>query len=163
MNLRQLITRARILTCELGDTLKKAATTETTGRGLDMTMLEQRVMLSASPIAPVDADLEVQSVATESESAEAATDSTADAVQTDQAEQVQHLVLVDSTVGDHQQLIDAIETEAAGGTEIVLLNSDQDGIEQISEILSRFSNLESLHLVSHGSDGEIRLGIDGIE
>ncbi|MCU7863397.1 MAG: DUF4347 domain-containing protein, partial [Candidatus Thiodiazotropha sp. (ex Lucinoma borealis)] len=42
--------------------------------------------------------------------------------------------------------------------EIVLLDTDSGGIEQISETLSQYTDLDAVHLISHGSDGEIHLG-----
>ena len=39
-----------------------------------------------------------------------------------------------------------------------MLDSDSDGIDQISEYLANYSGIESVHIVSHGTDGEVRLG-----
>ncbi|MFI0377516.1 MAG: DUF4347 domain-containing protein, partial [Candidatus Thiodiazotropha sp.] len=42
--------------------------------------------------------------------------------------------------------------------EIVLLDSTGNGIEQISDILSAYQDLDAVHLLSHGSDGGVQLG-----
>ncbi len=64
------------------------------------------------------------------------------------------LAIIDPTVEDYQML-------AAGvlpGTEVVILDSNRDGIEQITEILHNSRNLEAVHIVSHGSPGTLYLG-----
>jgi len=44
------------------------------------------------------------------------------------------------------------------GTEVVVLHPHQDGVAQITELLVRRSNIEALHIVSHGSPGCLYLG-----
>lgn len=64
------------------------------------------------------------------------------------------LAIIDPTVEDYQML-------AAGvvpGTQVVILDSNRDGIEQITEILRNYRNLEALHIISHGSPGILYLG-----
>lgn len=64
------------------------------------------------------------------------------------------LVLVDSTVQDYQQLIADLPTTA----EVVILDSQQDGVEQISQILVDRHDLDGIHLVAHGQPGALQLG-----
>ncbi|MBK4730963.1 DUF4347 domain-containing protein [Oxynema sp. CENA135] len=64
------------------------------------------------------------------------------------------LAILDPTVDDCQML-------AAGvvpGTQVVILDRNRDGVEQITEILRDIPDLESLHIVSHGSPGTLYLG-----
>ncbi len=66
----------------------------------------------------------------------------------------QQIVFIDSQVEDYQLL-------AAGvipGIEVVVLESDRNGIEQITEVLSQRTDISTIHLVSHGSPGCIYLG-----
>ena len=66
----------------------------------------------------------------------------------------QQIVFIDSQVEDYQLL-------AAGvvpGTEVVVLESDRNGIEQITEVLSQRTDISTIHLVSHGSPGCLYLG-----
>ena len=44
------------------------------------------------------------------------------------------------------------------GTEIHLLNSSQDGIDQITQFLAGRSDIKAVQIVSHGHDGELQLG-----
>jgi Ca2+-binding RTX toxin-like protein len=64
------------------------------------------------------------------------------------------LVLVDSTVNQYQSLIQNLRSEA----EVVVLDPNQDGVEQITEVLTTRNNIESLHILSHGDAGRVYLG-----
>ena len=64
------------------------------------------------------------------------------------------LVFVDSSVEDYQVLIDNFVEQ----TEVIILDSQQDGIVKITETLSQYDNLDAVHIVSHGSSGELFLG-----
>lgn len=70
------------------------------------------------------------------------------------------IVFVDSDVEDYQTLIDDIISHAKTGVtfEVLLLDRNQDGIAQITDALSHRQNLDSVHLISHGSDGSIDIG-----
>jgi hypothetical protein len=64
------------------------------------------------------------------------------------------LVLVDATVDRYENLVCSTRPD----TKVIVLNSFQDGVEQITQILAEFSALKSLHLVSHGYPGGLLLG-----
>lgn len=69
------------------------------------------------------------------------------------------LVIIDAGVDDTDQLIADLKSQVeAGNLWIELLEGEQDGIQRISEILDRYENLDSIHLVSHGEQGSVRLG-----
>jgi CSLREA domain-containing protein len=69
------------------------------------------------------------------------------------------LVFVDENVADYEQLIAGLQgSDDNRTTEVVVLNSDRDGIEQVSEILNERSNLSAVHFITHGADGQINLG-----
>ena len=72
----------------------------------------------------------------------------------DQASSIESIVFIDPAVDDLDSLISNFDP----ASEIVLLRSDQSGIAQISEHLSRQQNLKSIHLIGHGDRGQIRLG-----
>ena len=46
------------------------------------------------------------------------------------------------------------------GTQVVRLDASRDGIQQISEALSRHSGLQSIHILSHGNDAGLPVGRD---
>ncbi|AWI78951.1 hypothetical protein CEW87_05980 [Parazoarcus communis] len=67
------------------------------------------------------------------------------------------LLIVDSGVEDADALID--ELRATRPTlDVVFLDSTRDGVEQIGSILSQYSNLGAVHILSHGSAGQLLLG-----
>jgi uncharacterized delta-60 repeat protein len=70
------------------------------------------------------------------------------------------IIFVDSRVDDYQSLIDDITSNSKSGAnfEVILLDGNKDGIAQITDTLSHYQNLDSVHLISHGSDGSIDLG-----
>jgi len=83
------------------------------------------------------------------------------AVLSNSAEQFTYeLVIVDTATPDYQQLIDDIlaQNTDANLVEVVLLDASRDGIEQLTDILSGYSGLDAVHLISHGSDGAVSLG-----
>ena len=66
----------------------------------------------------------------------------------------QQVLVIDSTVADYQILAQG----TVEGIQTYILNSAEDGIRQITEILSEYPNLKALHIVGHGQPGMIKLG-----
>ena len=64
------------------------------------------------------------------------------------------LVIIDGGVEDHQALVDGV----VEGSAVVVLDRDRDGIQQITELLEQYSQITSLHIVSHGAPGCLYLG-----
>ncbi|MGB0909957.1 MAG: DUF4347 domain-containing protein, partial [Nitrospirales bacterium] len=63
-------------------------------------------------------------------------------------------VFIDTNVDDYQTLMAGINPNA----EVILLDPTRDGIEQIAEILQDQSDIDAIHIVSHGNQGELELG-----
>lgn len=70
------------------------------------------------------------------------------------AEPGEQVAFVDPTVKDPEKIVAAIPQEAA----IIYLNPEKDGVSQISDYLSQNANVQSLHIISHGTDGRFVLG-----
>ncbi|MFT5445160.1 MAG: hypothetical protein ACI9DC_000320 [Gammaproteobacteria bacterium] len=82
--------------------------------------------------------------------ASAATTSTSD---------VRELVFIDTRTPNYQQLLDDLQQRSqTGALDIVLLDSARDGIEQISNALAGYDDLNAVHIISHGDDGTVQLG-----
>ena len=64
------------------------------------------------------------------------------------------IVFIDAAVADYQTLLDRVKL----GVEAIVIDSHRDGVEQISEVLANRTNIESIHLVSHGEPGSLQLG-----
>ncbi|WP_297696753.1 DUF2341 domain-containing protein, partial [uncultured Eudoraea sp.] len=75
-------------------------------------------------------------------------------------QQSQEVVFVDADVDNYQQLVDDLTKNEDGSRniEVVVLDQDKDGIEEISEFLSTRDELDAVHIISHGDDGSIQLG-----
>ncbi len=60
----------------------------------------------------------------------------------------------------YQQLHnDLIKAQQQGrNIHVVVLDAHRDGIDQISEALESHNNIDAVHIVSHGDDGQLQLG-----
>ena len=66
-------------------------------------------------------------------------------------------VFVDSSVEEFDWLTQQIQEEFPEAT-VVVLDSQLNGIEQITDALSGAQHVSAIHFVSHGSDGNVQLG-----
>ncbi len=69
------------------------------------------------------------------------------------------LVFIDARIQDAQQLIAGLPA----GSEVVLLDGQRSGLEQIAEYLDGRSGIDAIHLLSHGEAGVFRAGSDWID
>ena len=68
------------------------------------------------------------------------------------------IVFVSENVDGYQELIDSISTDSSRNTEIIILDSEENGIEKITNTLAQYTNIHAVHFVTHGGDGELLLG-----
>ena len=64
------------------------------------------------------------------------------------------ITFIDSRVADYQTLI----ADLPADTEWFVLNTEEDGLEQMANILSGYSELDAIDVISHGSVGTLYLG-----
>jgi glucose/arabinose dehydrogenase len=64
------------------------------------------------------------------------------------------VLFVDPTVKSYQNLLTGVNP----GTEVVILDTFRDGVQQISEVLSKSRSLSSVHILSHGDAEGVQLG-----
>ncbi|MBD1938670.1 cadherin-like domain-containing protein [Microcoleus sp. FACHB-68] len=67
---------------------------------------------------------------------------------------VREIIFVDAAVEDYQSLVAGIQP----GAEVVILDANRNGTDQISEVLAHRADISALHIVSHGEPGSLRLG-----
>ena len=81
---------------------------------------------------------------------------TADAAVT----QTHELVIVNLNTPDYEVIVDDLVTDRGDGRqfEVVILDTDRGGIEQLSALLGERTDLDAVHIISHGDDGSISLG-----
>ena len=68
-------------------------------------------------------------------------------------ENISDIIVVDSRIDNYQTLISGIDHG-----EIILLDSSRNGIEQITEALTNYSEVDSIQIISHGQVGSLQLG-----
>ncbi len=75
------------------------------------------------------------------------------------------LVFIDAGVEDSDRLL--ADLLSGDGTErrveVYVLDGKRDGIEQISEVLAGYTGLDAVHIISHGSDGQVQLGSGALD
>ncbi|AWY00366.1 hypothetical protein A8139_10410 [Marinomonas primoryensis] len=64
------------------------------------------------------------------------------------------VVFIETNVTDYQTLVDGV----GAGTEVVLLDASQDGLAQMALWAQSHSDYDAIHVISHGSEGQINLG-----
>ncbi|GAB3673562.1 hypothetical protein GCM10028792_09330 [Salinisphaera aquimarina] len=64
------------------------------------------------------------------------------------------IIFVDTGVDNYQSLVDQFDPSA----EVVLIDRDSDGVEQIQRTLDGRTNIGAIHIISHGGEGEVTLG-----
>ena len=69
------------------------------------------------------------------------------------------IVFINENVDDYENLIDGLENDDLRNYEVVRLEAHRDGITQISDILADRSDLSAVHIITHGNDGQINLGM----
>jgi VCBS repeat-containing protein len=65
-----------------------------------------------------------------------------------------NIVFIDSAVEDYETITSSFKEN----TEFYLINANEDGFKRISEILNDRENIDALHLIGHGSSGQILFG-----
>ncbi len=68
------------------------------------------------------------------------------------------IVFINENVENYEQLIAGLQNDDIRAYEVLILDADRDGIEQISEVLAERSDLTAVHIITHGTDGQINLG-----
>lgn len=127
--------------------------------------LEQRILFDGAAVATAVDVLDNSSFTTSSNDATTNNDVTSNnaenSVHGAQATQSferdrREVAFVDSSVEDFQTLVDGIKD----GVEIFVFDGSKGGVDQIASILKKETNIDAIHILSHGSTGEITLGTD---
>lgn len=153
-----------------------------TGTPLAASQLEERILMSAAPLAMAEAPQDAAEVV-DSEGSAISTnmhllDLVADSIlptpwqsessaidskeSTDSASQALELVFVDSAVDNLDQLVADLKSQntidGSRKLEVFELDAGRNGLAQITRTLLDFDGIDGIHIVSHGSDGVVRLG-----
>ncbi|NGZ95720.1 MAG: hypothetical protein CV089_06245, partial [Nitrospira sp. WS110] len=130
--------------------------------------LEPRLMFDAAAAATAS-EVASEQVAQEQAEAAVSSDSAADSRTTDQVESQgvldaiatynpgesrTEVVFVDPSVPNYQELLSGMDPNI----EVIMLDGGQDGVRQMATALSGRSGIDAVHLISHGSAGQLQLG-----
>jgi glyoxylase-like metal-dependent hydrolase (beta-lactamase superfamily II) len=64
------------------------------------------------------------------------------------------IVFVDTSVANYQSLLRDLNPNA----EVVLIDPQQDGLKVIGDSLAGRSDIDAIHILSHGDTGQVQLG-----
>jgi len=80
------------------------------------------------------------------------------------AEHLFEIVFIDEATPEYQRLIQDIVANQSEDRvfEIITIQSDENGLELISDTLADRTNIDAVHLISHGADGNVNLGNTGL-
>lgn len=115
---------------------------------------------TGDPTALIDTSAATAAPAATAASLEPAAASDQPATTIDQPATATELVFVDGAVRDGQTLVDSLLAPRDDDRTfaVVVLDPGQDGIDQVSTALLGYDNLQAIHFLTHGGDGEILLG-----
>ncbi|MEM7578442.1 MAG: DUF4347 domain-containing protein [Cyanobacteria bacterium P01_A01_bin.80] len=65
-----------------------------------------------------------------------------------------NLVFIDSNIENLSHIFSGVKP----GIEAFLMNGNEDGVKLITDVLSQYNNIDSIHIVSHGRPGTLYLG-----
>ncbi len=65
------------------------------------------------------------------------------------------IIFLDVRVADYQQLLEQVNRP---GARVVLLDAERDAIDQIAAFLDGFSGVDAVHIISHGTEGNLIIG-----
>ena len=64
------------------------------------------------------------------------------------------LTIINENIPKYQQLLNNVKPN----TVIETIPNDVNGVSLLNEIIQKYSNIDSLHIISHGTPGKINLG-----
>ncbi|MCP4117586.1 MAG: tandem-95 repeat protein [Desulfobacteraceae bacterium] len=123
--------------------------------------LEQRVLFSADAVPGLDIDGVHEQVLTEDVGADqqAAPGERGQAEEQNEEAPGPELVFVNGNVADYEHLIANLkESNEDRIIEVVVIESHEDGIGQVTQTLDGRSDLSAVHFITHGANGQISLG-----
>ncbi|MGB7342836.1 MAG: DUF4347 domain-containing protein [Pirellulaceae bacterium] len=115
----------------------------------NLTALEQRILLAGDAGAAVASAVPAQ-VGQPACDADSANGASRDVVN----QATRSLVFIDPSVPDLETITGGLDPAA----EMILIDAHSSGLDQISSVLSAQRNVASVHIISHGQSGAIKLG-----
>lgn len=155
--LQALLHRARLYVDELGDVLRAAFAPDYRWVWQDpgYAVMEERIVLSASPLSAAVAEISDTLTAPDAQSIQQQLYEPVTAQASTADDSV--LIVLDSSVDDFESLHrDLLSREPEAS--VVLLSEAQSGLEQIEAALHEKQSVSAVHILSHAADGHLKLG-----
>jgi VCBS repeat-containing protein len=129
--------------------------------GVQLDMLEPRLCFSATPLGAdlltdewmFGADHAQAAVQIDSYEEPSSPFTTADDQSSGMA-----LIFIDGNVEQKEMLIEGLTSRFGDEAEIHVLDTARDGLDQITEIVQSHHEISAVHILSHGTEGQIQLG-----
>ena len=118
--------------------------------------IEPRILYSAD-FAPAGLDTPILTPDSEQRTLDASGEFNSDSV-LDARPRRHELVFLDSRTPELSEVIGGLRGSDEREIEVVLLDPDRDGVQQISEALAACSDVDAVHILSHGQPGALQLG-----
>ena len=122
-----------------------------------ITALEPRILLDGAAVATaaeMTTDVAFQDAGTHAESADQSVHFAAPAPTGSEPGNRREVAFVDTSVDNYQDLVDGL----GDGVEVILIDSAENGLEQMVAALQGQTGIDAIHLFSHGDVGEVKLG-----
>ena len=68
------------------------------------------------------------------------------------------VVVVDPSVAGWESLVENLATDSGRSFHVLVIDPAQDGVQQLTTALGAYQDVTAVHILSHGSEGAIRLG-----
>ena len=75
-----------------------------------------------------------------------------------QQPQTTEIVFIDTAVSNVDELVKDISPTAS----IFFIDASADGVDQIADILADYSDVDAIHIISHGEQGQLNLGTSAL-
>ncbi|MDC0833301.1 DUF4347 domain-containing protein [Geitlerinema sp. CS-897] len=75
------------------------------------------------------------------------------------SQSARQIVFIDSRVDRYEDLVRGV----VANTDVVVLEGDRDGVEQIAKTLATYGDVRSIHIVTHGEPGRVQLGSTNLD
>ncbi|MFK7738047.1 MAG: DUF4347 domain-containing protein, partial [Pirellulaceae bacterium] len=160
--------------------LRKEVDPNAPNQKINATVLEDRILYSATPLGdpsmldpslldadaldPNHMDLDDLPTAASGQSGDDGAfqdqEDTVPGEELDTDQEQREIFFIDESVDNFDELVDDLLAinDPNRTVEIVILTSDRDGIDQITDVLGGMHDVDAIHIVSHGSAGQVQLG-----
>ena len=140
--------------------MKNTATAKKTDQRPFMEELERRLLMSADVFGAFAGNAVYQDVEQPASDSALVTETDTASEAAAAEHQSRELIIIDAATPDYESLLADLTGNAEEDRlfEVAVLDPTEDGVGQISNLLSQYSDLDAVHIISHGDEGSVTLG-----